>query len=136
MKKLIVLVSPILISLTIGQTQITFAAKSLFMGAIQFPKSLQHLPLVRVRCAGNKIDCEYQESTKTITFAIPEDKRKNQFHLLIAEKRLFKKGDGNTFEYQKADLAKPYKFYTLYLLKNEVYDEKTKKIKIEYERCC
>src|ERR1700722_20372970 len=99
MKKIIQIVSPILACLTIGySTQIQAYTHAVFMGSIQFPKTITDLPMMRIYCAGNKIKCETNEPGKRITFALPEDKRRTIFWLIITEKFLFA-SEQNTIKY-------------------------------------
>lgn len=119
MKKCINLVSLIFSFLTIAHTQTLLSyTKGLFIGSIQFPITLNHVPSMRVFCGGNKISCEKNDIAKRITFTIPEDKQRTQFAVVITEHVKFEVVEGsNTIEYLKIPAQQPYKMYMLELIK-------------------
>ncbi|MCX5922820.1 MAG: hypothetical protein NTX86_05860 [Candidatus Dependentiae bacterium] len=132
MKKLIALVSPILITFTICHTNITLSyAKGLLIGSIQFPASLTSIPELRVYRGGNKVACETHEAAKKISFAIPEDKTRTQFSLVITvppsnikkEQQFKSVKDTNVIEYLTVQPKQTYKFYCLELLAFEEDEE-------------
>lgn len=128
MKKLIALVSPILVVLTIAQTQPAYAAKTLFMGAIQFPKSLFTMPDLRIYYGGNIIKYEKNLGNNSISFSFPDDKRRTEFYVLVTETIKFSAID-NTIEYIKIPTNQAYKFYTLNLIKTENNDPTPEQLK-------
>lgn len=121
MKNRISLVSLIFVFLTIWYAPpILSYTKSVFIGSIQFPSSIQTIPPVRVFCGGNKIGTERNDVSKRITFTIPEDKRRTEFPVVVAEKVEFVTEDAsNTIKYLKIPAHQQYKFYMLKLLKME-----------------
>ena len=118
MKKLIALVSPILVVLTIAQTPMAYATKTLFMGAIQFPKTLIAMPDLRIYYGGNIIKYEKHLGNNSISFSFPDDKRRTEFYMLVTETIKFNAIE-NTIEYIKIPKNQAYKLYTLNLLKTE-----------------
>jgi len=121
MKNRINLVSLIFVFLTIWYAHpVSSYTKSVFIGSIQFPHTLQSVPAVRVFCGGNKISTEKNDVSKRITFTIPEDKRRTQFPLIITENVQFEvEEDSNTIKCLKIPGKQKYKFYMLELLKVE-----------------
>ena len=119
MKKCINLVSLIFSFLTIAHTNTSWSyTKGLFIGSIQFPITLHHVPSMRVFCGGNKITCEKNDVSKRITFTIPEDKHRTQFPLIITEHVQFEvQEDSNTIKFLKIPAKQRYKLYMLELLK-------------------
>lgn len=119
MKKCINLVSLIFSFLTIGHTHTLLSyTKGLFIGSIQFPTTLNHVPAMRVFCGGNKISCEKNDVSKRITFTIPEDKHRTVFPLIITENVKFEVEAGsNTVKFLKIPPRQRYKLYMLELLK-------------------
>lgn len=89
-----------------------FGQKGIFYGTLQFPTGLELLPNVRAYYSGNKIIPEINESTKQITFAIPEARNRNFFYLLVTTGVEFCSTD-NTVPYLRLKKGAPYKFYTL-----------------------
>lgn len=122
MKNRTLLVSTIFLSLTIGTTHLCMAyGKGLFIGSLQFPKSVHKVPNVRVYCGGNKaLNCETSDSAKSATFTIPEDKRRTHFSVVITETFSWESiEDTNTIKFLKIDEDQAYKFYRLELVKKE-----------------
>lgn len=125
MKKHLFLVSLILFILTIAAPQTAFAyAKGLFMGTVQFPKTLTDIPNFRIYCGGNKIKGDINKNAKRVTFALPEDKKRTSFTLIITETIQFE-SEENTILYLKLADNQPYKFYSLQMIKieNEDFDK-------------
>lgn len=105
--------------LTITQVQHLFSyTNGLFMLTVQFPKSLKDIPNFRIYCEGNKIKGDINKNSKRVTFALPEDKKRTHFTLIITEKIQFK-SEENTILYLKLADEQPYKFYSLQLIKTD-----------------
>lgn len=86
----------------------------LFMGTIQFPRSLTTIPDISIYCSGYKIKCIADNNTKRILFSITDDRAQTYFNILIIEGILFET-EGATVKHLKIDPRKKYKFYTLQL---------------------
>ena len=126
MKKLIVLVSPILTLLTICQVNLAVAyEKILLIGSIQFPTSVTSVPEIRMYRGGYKISSENHESTKKISFSIPESKKRTNFSLIITEPRFRTEKNTNTIECLSIKPQQPYKFFTLDLVMSDDTDQST-----------
>lgn len=129
MKKYIKLVSLIFAFLTIGHGHTLLCyTKGLFIGSIQFPTTLHHVPAMRIFCGGNKIPCEKNDVSKRLTFTIPEDKRRTLFPLIVTEHVQWEvEDDSNTIKCLKISPKQAYKFYILELLKVAKSDEQIDK---------
>lgn len=103
-----------LLCLCIISQALGFGQKGIFYGTLQFPTALEMLPNVRAYYSGNKIIPEINESTKQISFAIPEARNRNFFYLLVTTGVEFCSTD-NTVPYLRLKKGAPYKFYTLEL---------------------
>lgn len=93
----------------------SFEPKSLFVGTMQFPTSLENVPPIRVYYAGRKITTETDNEGKRITFTIPETKRRSFFYVYIAPQFDFC-CTSNNIEYLKQTPSTPYKLYALELI--------------------
>lgn len=85
--------------------------KILLIGAIQYPHVIEKVPIVRVYCSGNRIQCVGDENKK-LTFSIPVSRFQSGFYLLITETIEFVTED-NVVLYLKVPSNTPYKLYTL-----------------------
>ena len=93
----------------------SFEPKSLFVGTMQFPASLENVPPVRIYYAGRKITTETDNEGKRITFTIPETKRRSFFYVYVAPQFDFC-CTSNNIEYLKQTSSTPYKLYALELI--------------------
>ena len=116
MKKLVALVSPILLFLTISCTTTVAVVKTVFSGTIQFPRHVATLPDMRLYYSGHILKSEKNASRNSISFSFPEDKRKTEFYVVITETITFTSQD-NTICYIKIPAGKPSKAYHLSLVK-------------------
>lgn len=89
--------------------------KTLFIGSIQFPASVQVIPSVRIYYAGRKISTEMNADGNRILFSIPEQKNRTLFYLLITPEFQFVSKE-NTIEYLKLKSRMPYQFYVIELM--------------------
>lgn len=132
-KRTINLVSGIIFTLSIGYFSSCFAIKTFFRGTIQFPHTMSAIPNIRIYSSGYKIKSE--TTAHGLTFDVPEEKNRKKFNILVTEKIQFQtEDDTNTIQYLKIDEGQKYKFYTVYLIKNDddihfdtVSDKKTNK---------
>ena len=90
---------------------VTLYNKILLMGAIQYPHVIEKVPIVRVYCSGNRIQCVGDENKK-LTFSIPVSRFQSDFYLLITETIEFVTEE-NVVLYLKVPSNTPYKLYTL-----------------------
>ncbi len=119
MKKPITLVSLIFFILTISYCPFALAyGKGIFVGAVQFPKTLSDIPHFRIYYGGNKIKSDIHINGKKVIFTIPEDKRRTAFTIVITESIQFASED-NTIMYLKLAKNQPYKFFSIQLIKTE-----------------
>lgn len=90
-----------------------------FTGAIQFPRTIEKTPSMRVYCSGHKIKCTARNDNKDLIFSIPEEKYKRYFYLLVSETVQFESEQNtNTVKFLKTNPKQPYKFYLLRLVQN------------------
>ncbi len=93
-------------------------AKGLFIGTVQFPSTVQEIPSLYVFSSGNWISCEKNNTTKRVTFTLPEDKRRTIFPIVITENVQWEMEDNsNTVKYLKIPHKQAYKLYTIELIK-------------------
>lgn len=92
-----------------------FGEKSLFIGNIICPSTLEMVPSIRVYYAGRKIVCESDDYGKKITFSIPEQKQRTFFFMLITPEIEFCSHE-NTVPFLKLKKNAPYKFYAMELI--------------------
>jgi hypothetical protein len=95
-----------------------YEEKTLFMGKIQFPLSINIIPSIRVYYAGKKITTEIDEEGKRVLFSVPEQKNRTFFYLLVTPEIQFVSKE-NTIEYLKLKSHLPHKFYALELISSE-----------------
>lgn len=86
--------------------------KSLFIGSIQFPSTINLVPSIRVYYAGGKIICETDDNSKKVIYSIPEFKQRTFFYLLISHDVEFCSHE-NTVPFLKLKNNCPHKFYAL-----------------------
>jgi hypothetical protein len=91
--------------------------RMLYMGTIQFPRELQELPEVRMYHCGHKIKPEYHDTNKYISFAIPGDRQRFYFDLIITPTIGYKLHEHNTIRYLTIPPDQPYKWYRILLVK-------------------
>jgi hypothetical protein len=102
-----------------------WADKVSYIGTIQFPKSMQQVPHMRVYCRGNKIPCDAHGKSHKVTFALETEKQRTRFYLLISSdhiqlmkaKKIDPEMEQNTVEYLKMLPTQSYKMYQLDLIK-------------------
>lgn len=117
MKKPMIPVSLILFILTIVHSPLLFSyGKGIFVGSVQFPKTLEDIPQFRIYHGGNKLKSGIHTHGKKVTFTIPEDKRRTAFTVIITESIQFASED-NTIIYLKLAQNQPYKFFSIQLIK-------------------
>lgn len=61
---------------------------NLIMGSIKFPKSITQVPMIRIRCMGQRIptaSCEVNHITKEFSYSIPLPAAQKTFYMLITE---------------------------------------------------
>jgi hypothetical protein len=95
-----------------------FGEKSLFIGNIVFPGTLEMVPSIRIYYAGRKISCENDDYSKKVTFSIPEYKQRTFFFLLITPHIEFASHE-NTVPFLKLKKGSPYKFFAMELVAQE-----------------
>ncbi len=95
-----------------------FGEKSLFVGNIVFPSTLEMVPSIRVYYAGRKIVCETDDYGKKVTFSIPEQKQRTFFFMLITSDIEFCSHE-NTVPFLKLKKNAPYKFFVMELIQVE-----------------
>lgn len=100
-------------------TAYAFGEKSLFIGNIVFPSTLEMVPSIRIYYAGRKIICENDDFGKKVTFSIPEHKQRTFFFLLITPHIEFASHE-NTVPFLKLKKGAPYKFFAMELVMHEV----------------
>jgi hypothetical protein len=119
MKKPMISVSLILFILTIAYCPIALSyGKGIFVGSVQFPKTLTDIPHFRIYYGGNKIKSDIHVNSKKVVFSIPEDKRRTSFTVIITESIQFASED-NTIMYLKLAKNQSYKFFSIQLIKME-----------------
>ena len=105
----------ICISITSAFSHASYESKSLFVGTMQFPQTLENVPPIRIYYAGRKIPTHINQDGKRITFTIPEAKRRSFFYLYIAPQFDFC-CTSNNIEYLKQTPSIAYKLYALELI--------------------
>lgn len=100
-----------------------FGEKSLFVGNIVFPSTLEMVPSIRVYYAGRKIVCETDDYGKKVTFSIPEQKQRTFFFMLITSDIEFCSHE-NTVPFLKLKKNAPYKFFVMELIQVEAPKKK------------
>lgn len=105
----------ILISIISTFAHASYESKSLFVGTIQFPQTIENVPPIRIYYAGRKIPTNSNHEGKCITFTIPEAKRRSFFYLYIAPQFDFC-CTSNNIEYLKQTPSTAYKLYALELI--------------------
>jgi len=93
-------------------TRIYSCDKSLFVGNIQFPQSLQRVPQISIYRGGIKINTETDNENKNIQFTISDDKNCKTFYILVAETIIPYVKNG-TVQYLKVSPYQDYKFYKI-----------------------
>jgi hypothetical protein len=95
------------------------------IGAIQFPKNIQQIPLVRIYYRGLIISPERDDQSKKIVFKIPRTAHQSHFYLLITKnlgcevRHKSELAAHNTIEFWKITKDTPYKFFVLYSTQDE-----------------
>jgi hypothetical protein len=102
-----------------------FGEKSLFIGNIVFPSTLEMVPSIRVYYAGRKIVCETDDCGKKVTFSIPEHKQRTFFFMLITSDIEFCSHE-NTVPFLKLKKNCSYKFFVMEMIQVEVPKKKKK----------
>ena len=102
-----------------------FGEKSLFIGNIVFPSTLEMIPNIRVYYAGRKIVCETDDYGKKVTFSIPENKQRTFFFMLITPETEFCSHE-NTVPFLMLKKNAPYKFYVMELVQIEAPKKKNR----------
>jgi hypothetical protein len=90
-------------------------APMLFMGAIQFPVTIAHIPTVRIYYRGNILTATPDDVSKQITFDVAGERSDTHFNLLITKHVSFNTFDANTIPYLHTQ--DDYKYYALSLVK-------------------
>lgn len=118
--KPLLLVLPILCILTSS-----INGYNLMLGTIQFPKTLETIPNLRIYHSGKIISGKVDSSNKTVSFSIPKySSSQIRYSLIITESIEFASpkpgvrsdGPGNIIEYIKVPDGNDYKLYTLLLV--------------------
>lgn len=114
----------------------SITAPSLMIGTIQFPQSIQTIPIIRVYSCGKKIPfqlCEVDLDAKQFIFRIPEIRQKTRHNILITHEIHFETQvhknqqlTSNTINYLKVPHHQDYTFYELTL--TETKDKQDKAI--------
>ncbi len=94
----------------------TFADKTLFSGAISFPRLLD-APNIRIYCGGNKIPCSVKDNI--VSFEFEENKYRSHFYIVITPTFSFQMIEDNVVDYAKLNPEQAYKFFEVTLLKSE-----------------
>jgi len=89
--------------------------KTLFMGTIQFPPTVQVTPSIRIYYAGRKITTEIDQENNRILFSVPEQKNRSFFYLLITPEIRFVSHE-NTIEYLTLKPGLNHAFFALELM--------------------
>ena len=97
--------------------------KTLFIGSIQFPASVQVTPSIRIYYAGRKITTEIDQENNRILFSIPEQKNRSFFYLLITPEIRFVSHE-NTIEYLTLKPGLGHSFYALELIARQDTSQK------------
>jgi hypothetical protein len=89
--------------------------KTLIWGSIQFPKTVDSVPDIRIYYSGQRIKCETNNDLRRITYAIPDTAHKMNFKLLITDELEFA-SEFNVIKYLKVRENAPYKLYQIDLI--------------------
>lgn len=113
----------------------SIATPSLMIGTIQFPLSIQTIPIIRIYSCGKKIPfqlCEIDQDAKQFIFRIPQIIQHSQCYILITQKIQFESRPhknqqlaNNTINYLKVPPHQPYIFYELTLTETKDKQDKT-----------
>ncbi|HRN78450.1 MAG TPA: hypothetical protein PLU71_04370 [Candidatus Dependentiae bacterium] len=90
----------------------------LMLGSMQFPQTVESIPVPSVYWMGKKIPCEVHDATKKVTFDFPKGNKIQHFYILATESISYqlkksKKLDQQTIDYIKVDHDQHYKLYKL-----------------------
>ncbi len=77
---------------------------------IQFPKTVDTVPGVRIYYKGQRIRCDIDQETRRINFSIPADEGATSLDIVVTDSLSFV-AHNNVVEYLKVARKKPYKFY-------------------------
>ncbi|MFI5333038.1 MAG: hypothetical protein ACHQVS_02965 [Candidatus Babeliales bacterium] len=94
----------------------------LYMGSIQFPRDLEELPVMRVYHCGHKIKCEAHNTNKYMSFAIPGDRQRFYFDIIITPKISYKVHELNTIKYLTIPQEQAYTWYRILLVKKAMIE--------------
>jgi len=94
-------------------------SKSLFNGTIQFPKSINTLPGIRIYWKGYRLTCESDNDSKKATFIIADESPRPTFKILVTE-NVNVIGEYNVVQYLKVPENAEYNFYICHLEKTAV----------------
>ncbi len=92
-----------------------FLDQTIIMGSIQFPRTLENVPPIRIYYAGNKIKGEADHHLSRATFTIPTDRNCTRFYLVISE-NVQPHTEENLVKFLKIKPNTSYKFYRLDLV--------------------
>jgi len=93
------------------------SAAGMYVGAVQFPRTLKKIPSLPIYFAGNKIPCNLSNESKQITFNIPSYQRNTPLYILVTE-HIQWNAEENTIKYLKVNTSQPYKLYLVSPQKN------------------
>lgn len=94
----------------------------LYMGTIQFPRDLEELPEVRIYHCGHKIKSNGYKTNKSMTFAIPGDRQRFYFDIIITPQIGYKVQEHNTIQYLTIPQEQAYKWYRILLVKKAIIE--------------
>ena len=94
-----------------------FIDKTVFSGAISFPKNLNATPHIRVYSGGNKLPCAVKDNV--VSFEFEENKYRSHFYILITPTFSLRMIADNVVDYACLNPNQPYKFFEVTLLKAE-----------------
>lgn len=110
--------------LSTAATQLNDHSCPLVLGSLQFPYSVEQIPVPRIYFLGKTIPCEIHKSERKITFDIPKNRFCKECYLLITEsidytlKKSKYMADVQAIDHIKVPQNQPYKFYRLTLVKD------------------
>ena len=100
-------------------TSISLDALSVIPCTIQFPEKISKVPTIRIYCGGKIIPSTIDQTSKTLTFSVPQYTHQEQFKLLVTETidfsfylSKYQPKDNNTAAYVKLKDGQPYYLFT------------------------